>query len=53
MTTAYRTDAFLHFDSLACCAVHVKDRIPEGEFDAIYAQVYSKIKVPFYNYIYN
>lgn len=40
----------MHFDTLAGCASHVKGGNPMGKFGARYAQVYGKIKVPFYNY---
>lgn len=45
-----RLDQFLHFQHLAGCGTYTANGLPCGDFGATFAQVYSKVKVPFYNY---
>lgn len=50
MIVSYRMDHFLHFEHLEGCATHARDGLPCGYFGATFAQIYGKLKVPFYNH---
>ncbi|KAI8394344.1 uncharacterized protein BYT42DRAFT_41436 [Radiomyces spectabilis] len=45
----YRYDRLSHLRGVGGFALYLKDNTPTNDFGAVYAQAYSKVKVPFYN----